>query len=225
MDGATIQARIYAGRAKAAQRIGLSCGQFRPLAPAAPLGNQVGTLLAAFNAGDSKYLVPNLPGDAIWYGDFDGRLTQPGDYLVRQADGSTWYVAAQQQLLPIVCIECNRSVTVLRGGAASQPVGLLGYNAESPCDPGSMQTLLGTAGSPGTFWPASILLGGRSQSSETKLPSSSRQAGWRILLPPSVPVMLQAGDIAVDDLGRRYLFDAAEATDFGWRINAQEVHA
>ncbi len=225
MDGATIQQRIYAGRGKAALRIGLDCRQYRPLTAAAPLGNLVATIKAAFNAGDSTYRAPNLPGDSIWYGDFDARTTRAGDYLVRVSDGSTWFIAGQQQLLPIICVDCNRKVKIMRGTASAPTVGLLGYNAESPCDPTSMQTLIGTDGPPAAFWPASILLGGKSQASATKLPSASKQAGWRILLPPSIPVTLQAGDIAVDDLGRRYLFDAAEATDLGWRINAQEVHA
>lgn len=217
MDAATIQAKIYAGRAKAAQRIGLDCNQFRPLAANAPIGNQVGTLKAAFNSGDNTYLAPNLPGDAIWYGDFDGRLTQPGDYLMRVADGQAYYIAAQQQLLPIVCVECNRTLKITRQQAQST-VGAVGYGGNVPSQE------VDVLGATGAFWPASILFGGKSQQS-VGLPAGVKNTGWRILLPPSVPITIKAGDIATDDLGRRYAVDGAELTDFGWRINAQEVHS
>lgn len=217
MDGATLQARIYAGRAKAAARIGLACTQYRPLTATAPLGNQVGTLLAAFNAGDSAYRQPNKPGDPLWYADLDGRLTQPGDYLVRQSDGNVWYIAGQQPLLPIMAIECNRSVRVTRVKTPTG-VGVQGYNGVSAA---AEQAVLGT---PSALWPASILFGGK-QDAATLTPASAKRAGWRILLPPSVPVPLAAGDFITDDLGRRFVLDGAEQTDTGWRINAQEVHA
>ena len=222
MDGATIQQRIYAGRGKAALRVGLPCAQYRPLTAAAPLGNALGTSLAAFNSGDSKYLKPNEYGDPTWYADLDGRQTLVGDYLVRATDSETWFIAGQQQLLPIIAINCNRRLRISRQTGASGSVGLQGYNTTSPCDPSGMADLLGT--SAGALWPASILLGGRAQQSGSHLPSGVPQAGWRILLPASVPVTLMAGDIATDDLGRRYAITAAENTDLGWRLNAYEIH-
>ena len=186
------------------------------MAAASPLSNQIGTLKAAFNSGDSTYRAPNLPGDAIWYGDFDGRLTQPGDYLVRVADGQTYFVAAQQQLLPIVCIDCNRSVHITRQQTQAA-VGAVGYGGMVPANE---VDVLGTSSA---LWPASILFGGKSQSA-AGLPADVKNSGWRILLPPSVPVVLKAGDIVIDDLSKRYAIDGAELTDLGWRINAQEVH-
>lgn len=222
MDSVTLQAHIYAGRGKAAIRIGLDCRQYRPLLAGVPFGNLIATIKSAFNSGDPLYKSPNLFGDPVWYADLDGRATQPGDYLVRVADGSTWYIAAQQQLLPIVCIECNRALRISRQALVVGAVGLQGYGSSSPCDPASMGDILGV---PGSLWPASILLGGRSRNSEAHLPAGVKQSGWRIMLPASVPAVLTAGDIATDDLGRRYVFEAAEMTDMGWRINAIEVHA
>lgn len=219
MDGAKIQTKILAGRGKAAQRIGLSCFQYRPLAAGAPLGNQVGTLLAAFNAGDSSYRAPNLPGDPIWYADLDGRLTQPGDYLVRAADGSTWFIASQQQLLPIVAIECNRRARIVRQAPVTD-VGAVGYGGST------IATEVPILGDIGALWPASILLGGRKQATTTALPAGTGQAAWKIALPPSVPssVVIAAADILVDDLGRRYVVDGAELTDQGWRLTSNETH-
>ena len=222
MDGATIQSRIYAGRGRAALRVGLDCRQYRPLTVSAPLGNLVGTIKAAFNAGDDNYRSANEFGDAVWHADLDGRLTRPGDYLVRVTDGQIWYVAGQQQLLPILMVDCNRSVRVLRQQQTPGAVGLLAYGSASPCDPATMAALLGTTTA---LWPASILLNGRGMTPSAGLPGSARMAGWRILLPPSIPVTIRAGDLAIDDLGRRYTIDAAENTDLGWRCNAQELHA
>jgi len=217
MDGTTIQSRIYAGRGKAALRIGLDCRQYRPLTAGAPLGNLVGTIKAAFNSGDSTYLTPNMPGDAYWHVDLDGRSTQVGDYLVRVSDGATWYIAAQQQILPIVCVDCNRSLRITRQVDVTT-VGAVGYSGMVPAQE------VDVLGAPGALWPASVLLMGRKEKA-VDLPAGVKNAGWRLLLPPSVPITLMAGDIATDDLGRRYAIGAAELTEMGYRLNANEVHS
>ena len=216
MDALTIQSKIYAGRAKAALRIGLSCAVHRSLSAASPL-NQVATLNAAFNSGDSNYKKPSTPGNPIWYGDFDGNQTLPGDYLIRVSDGAVWFVAAQQQLLPIICIDCNRAVSVVRQNQQSS-VGALNYGGKIP---GNEAVILG-ASSP---WPASILFGGRRQSTGAGLPEDVGQSGFRIMLPPSVPITIIAGDIIIDDLANRYVVESAEISDTGYRITCNEIHS
>jgi hypothetical protein len=216
MDGLTIQARINAGRGKAALRIGLDCKQYRPVTSSAPLGNLLGTIKAAFNAGDSTYRGANLPGDAIWYGDFDGNVTLPGDYLVRNLDGQAFYIAAQQPLLPMICVECNRRIVITRQAKAST-VGNVGYVGATQANE---TAILGTSGA---LWPASVLFGGKQQVA-LGLPQDARQTGWRILLPPSATAVIESGDFATDDLGRRYRIDGAELTDLGWRMNCAEAH-
>jgi hypothetical protein len=215
MDGATIQQRVYAGRGKAAARIGLSCAIMRPTGATATHAN-VGSTPAAFNAGDSTYKAPNMPGDPIWYADIDGRLIQQGDYLVRQVDGAMWYVAGMQQLLPIIVIDCNRMVTVQRAQQSTAP-GAVGYGGVTPS---SLVTILG---SNAQKWGASILIGGRKDQA-ANLPAGVKNAGWRIMLPPSVTVTLTPGDVISDDLGRRYVVDACENTDLGWRMTGNEIH-
>ena len=217
MDGITIQKRIYAGRAKAALRIGLACSLYRPISVASPLGNFITTMNAAFNAGDSTYRRPNLYDDPIWYADLDGSLTRPGDYLVRVSDSATWFVAAQQQLLPIVCIDCNRSVRITRQKPLTA-VGAVGYGGMAPANE------VDVLGGAGVLWPASILSGVKKEAG-AGLPAGVSNIAWKILLPPSVAVILSAGDIATDDLGRRYAIFGAELTDLGWRMNAYEVHS
>lgn len=218
MDAALIQTKIYQGRGKAALRIGLACNVFRPVEAADPLTNQVTTLLAAFNVRDPGYLKADNFGTSVWYADYDGTFTQAGDYLVRQSDGAIWYVAEQAQLLPIVMVSCDRKLYVKRPAAvASQTVGVLPYQG---LQPSSEVNALGT---PGTPWPCSILLGGRALNA-TPLPAAVKEGGWRILLPPSVPITLLAADILTDDLGRRFIIESAELGQMGWRINANEAH-
>lgn len=216
MDGATLQAKIYAGRGKAAAKIGLTCNAFRPFLGQDPMRNQVGSLPVALNSGDRTYQNPNEPGDPIWYGDFDGTKVQVGDYLQRVSDGGIWYVAALQPLLPILLIECNRRVRVSR---LQQPVaaGVVGYGGVTE------GTEVDVIGAPSQLWPASILFGGKIEKQATT-PMTAKMSGFRILLPTSVTVPVQAGDFITDDLGNRYIVDGAEGSDSLWRINAQQLH-
>jgi len=222
MDAAAIHAKIYSGRAKVGARLGLDYVVYRPAQAGNPMANQITTIKAAFNARDNSYKAPNKQGNAFWHGDFDGRLTLPGDYLV--GNGKIYYIAAQQHLLPILCVECNRSARVSRAAPeAVGAVGAVGYSGL--CDsPTERDDVLGTSGEAFIGWPCSVLFGGRSGPA-VGLPGDVRNSGRMILLPPSVRVTIGAGDIVTDDLGNRYAVDGAELSDHGWRISAQEVHA
>lgn len=189
------------------------CNVCRP-AGGDPLANVVTSILAAFNAKNPNYTKPNLYNDAVWYGDFDGRVTLPGDYLVRQSDGAIWFIAAQEQLLPIVLVSCNRSLQILREPLSSA-VGVQPY--------GGLTALTDVLPAAPAMWPCSILIGGRVQMGEG-LPTDVKQGGWKILLPPTLPIVVDAGDILVDDLSRKYAVETAEQSDLGWRIIANEQH-
>jgi hypothetical protein len=216
MDAATINSKIYAGRGKAAQRIGLDCRIYRPLTAATPFPSILATIKAAFNAGDNKYSKSNEFNDPIWYGDFDGSVTLPGDYMVRVVDGQIYYIAGQQQLLPILCIDCNRTLKISRTVQQSQ-VGAINYGGKIPFN---QVEILGVT----TLWPASILFGGRRESTGAGLPADVGNTGYIMKLPPSVPVTIMAGDTVTDDLNRRYLIEGAELSDLGWRLICNEVH-
>ena len=75
MDAATLQARIYAGYAKAALRIGYVYDVWRPAGAANPLTNKVASLNASFNAQDWTYTKPNLPDKPFGYCWIDWRQT------------------------------------------------------------------------------------------------------------------------------------------------------
>ncbi|CAI2428436.1 Uncharacterised protein [Serratia proteamaculans] len=230
MDAAKIHAKIYAGRGKAALRLGLLYDVMRPVMAADPFTQKVTRLNAAFNNTDNKYLKANHPGDPLWYGDLDGRQTQPGDYLV--GANSTYFIAAQQQLLPIICVECNRTVRMTRPVAPvpeseANDVSVLPYSGmcQSPDD---SEDVLGTspvAGGAAVGWPASVLFGkGRLRSNIGLKAGTSEQLGWQIMLPVSVPVVFHPGDVLTDDLGTLFSVSSAELSDTGWRIQAIEVH-
>jgi hypothetical protein len=46
---------------------------------------------------------------------------------------------------------------------------------------------------------------------------------WTILLPAFGQVILRTGDFISDDIGRNAVVAAAELTDLGWRITAQQA--
>jgi hypothetical protein len=221
MDGPTIQARVYAGYAKAAKVIGIAYDQYRPLSAALPLGNKVSTVLMALDSGTTfTFKSPNEYGDPTWLALINDATVQTGDYLVGNNGGinpGIYFIAGKQFLLPVLAIECNRSVRITRENTVTG-VGAVAYSGKLP------STETDVLGAPGAMWPASILAGGRKEAG-VNLPAGTKNAGWKMLLPPSVPIVILAGDMVTDDLGRRYAVDGAELTDLGWRINANEVHS
>ena len=220
MDGPTIQARVYAGYAKAARVIGVTYKLYRPTNVSNPLTNLVGTLLAALdNSPAYDFKQPNEYGDPTWFALINDATTLAGDYLVNSSviSSGTYFIAGKQFLLPVIAVECNRTLKITRQIAVTA-VGAVGY---SGIVTGQEVDVLG---SNANQWPASILLGGRKEPA-AKLPAGVKNAGWKILLPPSVPIVLMAGDIVTDDLGRRYAIDTAELSDLGWRMLANEIHA
>lgn len=221
MDGATLQAKIYAGYAKAAKVMGIAYDQFRPVSASQPLSNKVATVKMAVDSGKQySFNSPNEYSDPTWLALIDDATVQTGDYLVGNNGGlntNTYFIAGKQFLLPVLAIECNRNLHITRQASVSAvgDVGYVGSTAAQEVD------VLGTASA---LWPASVLFGGKSQMG-LGLPAGVKNVGWRILLPPSVPSVILAGDIATDDQGKRYVIDGAELTDLGYRISAQEVHS
>lgn len=219
MDGATIQAKVMAGYAKAGTVLGTAYSVYRPTDAAAPLANLVGSTKAAIDSTHGfRFDRPNEYGDSVWYGLIDGAAVQPGDYLSGQ--GGTFFVAAKQPLLPVMLVECPRTIRISRQQAETS-VGVVGYGGLQVEN--EVPVIGAIDGS--SNWPASILINGSGAGSGVNLPGTITTGTWRILLPPSVPTLILAGDFATDDHGRRLSITSAELTDLGWRLNAIEVHA
>lgn len=212
MDAAKLQQKVYAGYGKAATRIGPLFNLHRPSSAANPVspGTWLGTLNASFNAQDMTYGKPNVYGKPLWYALLDGTLTQVGDYLVN--DDKMYFIAAMQQTLPILAVDCNRTINVRRPQQQSG-VGAVGYGG----DIDSNETPLMTG------WPASVLQGTKGEKGEVNLPGDVRNPWWQILFPAFPGINLRTSDIVTDDMQRRYVISSAELTDLGWRLTAQQA--
>jgi hypothetical protein len=232
MDAATINAKIYAGRGKAAQRIGYTYNLFRPVIAANPLSQFITYLPAAFNAGDNVYKRPSNYISPMWYADFDATLAQPGDYLIAQGntpDPQKLFIAAKQSLLPIMAIGCDRTIRVESAVQSGPSTGAMGYSGVCN-NPAGYMDILGTsaANNAGVMigWPCAIIFGKGATSINSPLPTGTKKdVGWMIYLPPSVPIALGAGMHVADDLGRNFVIDGAELSGLGYRLQATEVHS
>lgn len=213
MDAAKLQAKVYAGYAKASKRIGFTADHYRATSASSPLdpGNHLDSFPVSFNAEDMRYGKPNKYGHPTWYGLFNGSTVAVGDYLTNAQDG-TYFVAALQTILPPLLVQCNRIISIVRPQLQSG-VGLGAYGGNTA----ATETPLMTA------WPASVLHAGRGGVSEVGLPGDTANALWQVLVPAFPGVILRSGDVVTDELARRYVISAAELTDLGWRISAYQA--
>jgi hypothetical protein len=117
-----------------------------------------------------------------------------------------------QNCLPILCVQCNRMVSVLRV-IQSDSVGVIGYGGDSS----DVESALMSG------WPASILQGTKGEANDARLPGDVRTPWWAILMPAFSGIILRTSDIITDDIGRRYIISSAELTDMGWRITAMQA--
>ncbi len=204
-----LQDVISRGLGSAARHVGASCDAFRmaginnPLAPE----NRYLRLTAAFTQDNLSFRSAVGYGHATWSGIFDSAYTRPGDYLAGAA--GTFFIAAQQPLLPTLCVLATRTVTVTRP-AAPEAVGVNAYGG----------LVAATATPVITAWPASVLFAG--SGSPGDLPGDASTPTWTILL-PNTPVQLRPADLVGDDRGFSYVIASAELTPLGWRILAKQA--
>jgi hypothetical protein len=211
MDGAKAQAQAYKGYAQVAKRLGNAFTLYRPISPDMTVAQIVATnFLASLNAEDMTYRRPNKYGKPTWFAVMDGSQTQVGDYLI--GDTGEYFVAAQQPLLPILVVECNRTLIITRPQTQTQFGAVSDYEGTTA----ENETIL-MAG-----WPASVLQGTKGEKGGVALPGDVRDAWWAILLPLVPGVVLRSGDLIADELGRRYIISSAELSDLGWRLTAQQ---
>ena len=117
-----------------------------------------------------------------------------------------------QLTLPILMVECNRTLTVLRPEQQTG-VGAVGYGGNTSA--GETTLMQG--------WPASVLQGTKGEKTEAALPGDNRTPWWSILMPAFAGVILRTADIMTDELNRRYIISSAELTDAGWRLTAMQA--
>ncbi len=123
-----------------------------------------------------------------------------------------WFIAAQQRLLPVLCVQTNRVVSFSRPAAPSST----GVNTYGGAVTATNEAML-------TDWPASVIgVAGRGRPS-ADLPSDSSIAYWTVLIPALTEVILRPSDLMTDDLGRNAVVAGAELTALGWRITVKQA--
>ncbi len=149
MQIAYLQDRIAKGLAPlhaASVRPTTRTGRLRPMTRWLPQTATI-RLPAAFNPEGSSFSQPAGYSHATWFGLFDNAYTHPGDYL--KGPGGTFFIAAQQSLLPILCVLTSRTLTISRPAAPTAA----GVNTYGGITLSSATPLL-------TGWPASVLSAG-----------------------------------------------------------------
>ena len=212
MNAAQLQDRLHWGMNVAARSIGTQADAYRPSSTADPLGaqNRFLRLPAAFTGIDGRFARAPAYGTALWYGVFDAAYTRAGDYLVRE-DG-TWFVAAQQPLLPVLCVRTNRVVTFSRPAAQHAA----GVNTYGGVTAENLEPVL-------ERWPASVITVSRASPPDAGLPSDASVSNWTVLLPAYSGVTLRVADLMTDDIGRNAVVSAAELSDLGWRLTVKQA--
>ena len=216
-QGAHIADALRRGLGRVGRAAGAWCTVYRPktrnaaLAPA----NRILRMQAAFGPPGEGWRAPSF-GAPVWFGYFDAAYTRVGDYILREEtrpgaqDGGIWFIAAQEQMLPLLCIRTTRILDVARpNGATSQ--GVNGYGG-----------IVRTFSTPLlTQWPAAIT-GSSGAGAGDVLPSDVGGGNWAILMPHHSSTTLKTGDIVTDDLGRNAIIANTELTHLGWRLTARQ---
>lgn len=220
MKGLFLQDRLNAASGRAAAIIGLPCDLYRPpdfrLPGSDPLADPTGQdrfrmrMNAIFLPVGGRVRRPVPATDPLWEVAIDGAYTKPGDILVRRTDGEVYYIAAQQPLLPILCVHCPHRVTIKRPASAS----VAGVNLYG----GTVAALDAVLAA---NWPASILAAGNQGAGLASIPAELSPGMWQVLLPPSLHLALRTTDLLTDDQGRTGVIGAIETTEYGARLTVQ----
>jgi hypothetical protein len=124
----------------------------------------------------------------------------------------TWFVAAQQPLLPVLCVRADRIVSFVRAAAPTAS----GVNTYGGVTAATNTSLL-------TNWPASVRTASSAGPSAAALPGDASVIYWTVLLPAYPKVVLRLADLMTDDLGRNSIVSGAELTDLGWRLSVKQA--
>lgn len=212
MRADTVQDRQHYAWGVAARHVGVSADVYRPSGPGGPINDAHRFLRfnAAFLPAEGGMNRPGGYGQPEWQGIFDASYTRPGDYVVT-AD-RTFFIAAQQPLLPVLCVLTNRTVSIGRPSLQTS-VGTNGYGGYNS---GTVSSLL-------IGWPVSMLGTSASGVPATGLPTAQSAAQVMVLLPVAPSINLMPGDMISDDLGRNLMVTSAELSELGWRLSARVV--
>ncbi len=211
MDALALQDTIARALGRAARIAGIWCDAYRPAGVGNPLApaNRFLRLNALLTPDTGDLRRPVGYGRATWSAILDTAYTRPGDYLV--APTGTWFIAAQQPLLPVLAVKTTRTLSFSRP-AAPLAAGLNTYGGLT------MATATPLTGP----FPASVLAAGTG-GADAGLPADATPGAWTVLLPAIADVVLRNGDLVTDDLARAGVVSSAELTDLGWRLLVRQA--
>lgn len=210
MESRKLQDRHHFGLGKSARYTGQMANAFRPAGAFGPLKkeNRFLRLPAAFLPEGGSTKTTNAYGQPLWHGIFDASYTRPGDYLV--CGSSTFFIASQEPLLPVLCVLANRTISVSRPVVQTAA----GINPYGGFNPNKSSALM-------TEWPASVLGEERFATTGVNLPTDQGSPFWHVLVPAPAGVLLAPGDMITDDISRSAVIVGSELTNLGWRITAK----
>ena len=140
----------------------------------------------------------------IYYALCDLTTVEIGDYFYDFAD-HTFFVGNFEPLKPAMFVRCTHKVSIYR------PATNNGYGGPT----GDTEIM--------TDWPAAIELGTKGEKQMSGLPDSVRSP-WVIIHLPEYPgVLIEYGDIVIDDLARRYAVSDNHLTFLGWHLTCEYV--
>jgi hypothetical protein len=227
MNPALIQQKILYGYAKAGEKLGAYFSLYRSATPINPIvsGNLVGNIRMSPSVS-WDYMKANTYGNNQFNACIDAqRSTSPlsarvGDYLIPAVDPDSGFIEVNERFfvqslqfdLPPRVVQCNRTISIIRPAQVSG-VGNVGYVGYTPATSTAIMTAM----------PASVLVEGRGDKADTKLPTDTKEPTRIILIPNLGGVQVRVGDIVTDDSNQNYVIFSNELTDLGWRIRAMQV--
>jgi hypothetical protein len=216
MNGLHLQDRIYSASGRAAARIGLPCDLYRPTGPDHPThqSNFRLRLNVIFLPLGGHTRRPAPAANPLWEAALDAAYTKPGDILLRRTDREIYFIAAQQPLLPVLCVRSPHRITIKRPASASYPgVNIYGGTVAA------LETIIAKD------WPAAILAAGGQSTGLASLPAELNPGMWQVLLPSSLDIALLPTDIVTDDRGRAGVIASIETTEYGSRLTVKQASA
>ncbi len=214
MSFAHIQDRISYGYGKAAKKLGKLYSIYRAVSGINPLSlsNLIGETYVSPNVS-WDYMKANKSANTLWQLCVDARAVNTDDYLV--GEDFTFFIDADQPLLPVNGYECNRIVRVTRPTKSLLP----GENQYGGYKPDDVLEILLNA-------PISIILAtGRPAANNFNLPLDAGLCRYNFYIPNLPNVDIRIGDLIDDDRGVRVVINGIEETSLGFRGTAlsQEV--
>ena len=218
MDALTLQAKLFAGYAKAAQRLGLQYGIYRPVNGSTAFNtNLITTVYAQFTEHSATQFSFGKPHDykaPEHHILADLTLAQNGDYMLGP-NGETYFIANIDLNKPPLGIVCNATVTVTRRAPPSVAKGFdPDYGATSKAGPNPDNVTLAS-------FPASLLRQARGNGQDL-IPGEGKRGIFELKLPAIPGFNFRPSDNISDAIGFNYTVSLAELTSLGWRLFVEQ---